>query len=247
MLVIGIVVLVVGLFAAGALWFVAAARYDDNLDAFARAPAGCSTTLDFERTGDFTLYVETTGMLADVAGDCPAETEYDRDDVPAVTLTLTAPDGSGVDIASNGSADYDNGTFVGEAVGVVRIDEPGDYVLTVPSSGAPFAIAIGGAPDEGVTLLRLLSALVAVASLAGGIALVVAGTRRPEAPPPAPPSFTAPGWPTSPPGFPAPPPTTGASGPPAATPPDAASPGASGPPVSPGSWQPPSWGPPPAQ
>jgi hypothetical protein len=243
MLVVGVLLLVGGLVGAAGLWSAADARHDDNLATFARAPSGCATTLDFERTGDFTLYVETTGRIDDPDGDCAAETEYDRDDVPDVGLILTDADEQPVEIATGGDTTYDNGTFVGEAVGVVRIDEPGEHVLTVPGSGAAFAVAVGGPPDEGVALLRWGAVALAVVALAGGVTLLVLGSRRPPAAAPAPATAVAPGWPTSPPGFPTPPPTTGASGPPMAAPgapPHQPPSSPSGPP----GWQPPSWGPP---
>jgi hypothetical protein len=242
MLVAGALLLVGGLIGAAALWLAADARYDDNLATFARAPSGCATTLDFERSGDFTLYVERTGRIAEPDGDCAVETEYDRDDVPQVEPTLTTVDGDAVDIATGGDAEYDNGTFAGEAVGVVRIEEPGEHVLTVPSSGPAFAVAVGGPPDEGVALLRWGAVVLAVIALLGGITLLVLGSRRPPTPVAAPVGAAATGWPTSPPGFPTPPPTTGASGPPMATP--GVAPVTPPAPTGPPSWEPPSWGPP---
>jgi hypothetical protein len=236
LLVIGMLVLVGGLVGAGALWLAGDARYDDNLATFARAPAGCSTTLDFERSGDFTLYAETTGRLTDIDGDCPAATEYDRDDIPDVELTLLTDDGTVVEIAPvRGDRGYENDDFVGTAIGVVRIEETGRHVLTVPPAGDAFAIAVGGAPDDGVALLRWGAVALAVAALLVGGALLVAGSRRPDRPAAPPASFEAPGWPTGPPGFPAPPPTTGATGPPTVAP---------APPQAPPAWEPPSWGPP---
>ena len=38
--------------------------------AFARAPVGCETTLDFDRSGEFVLYIETTGQVDGIGGDC---------------------------------------------------------------------------------------------------------------------------------------------------------------------------------
>ena len=63
LLVAGIVVLVGSIALAGGLWSAADQRYDDNVGAFARAPVGCETTLDFDRSGEFVLYIETTGQV----------------------------------------------------------------------------------------------------------------------------------------------------------------------------------------
>ncbi len=246
MLVVGVVVLVAGLVGAGALWYAAGQRQDDNVAGFARAPSGCATTLDFDRAGTFTLYTETTGSVENLVGDCAAPAEYDRSGVPVVDLTLVDADGAPVAIEASSGVDYDTGTFVGASMGVVEIVEPGDHVLTVAADGEAFAIAVGGDPGDGVGLLRWSAVFTAIAALVVGGVLLVLGSRRP-APPRAvdAPWQPSPEWPTSPPGFPAPPPTTGATGPagpPMTSPPPPTSAPAS-PPTQPPS-SPPAWGPP---
>lgn len=233
MVVAGIVVLVALLGAAVALWIASGERRADNVAAFARAPVGCDTTLDFEATGTFILYVETSGEFDQLAGECDADVRYDRDpdDVPELTLTLLDPNGDTVDIADADSDAYDVDGFVGSATRSVQIEVPGDHVLTVaPTAGDPFAVAIGRSPDQGVALLRWGAAVAAITGLVVGGLLLVLGSRRPPAAPP-PSARWAPdgqGWPASPPGFPVPPPTTGATGPAgpplAAPPPETASP-----------------------
>ncbi len=224
------VVVLVGLIGAGvALWFAGGERRADNVATFARAPVGCETTLDFEATGTFVIYVETTGEFTTLAGACDVEPRYDRepDDVPELDLTLLDPSGKPLAVFDAEPVVYDVDGFIGTAVYSVRIDMPGDHVLTVgPIGGDPFAIAIGRSPDEGVALLRWGAAAAAIAGLVLGGVLLVLGSRR--APTPA--SPTAPwapdeqGWPASPPGFPTPPPTTGAVGPPLVAPPAAGGP-----------------------
>ena len=258
MLVVGVLVLVAGLVAAGALWYAAGQRRDDNVASFARAPAGCATTLDFDRSGAFTLYIETTGNIDDLTGDCAAPVEYDRDGVLVVDVSLVDADGAPVTIEASSGVDYDTGTFAGTSTGVVEITEPGDHVLTVVADGDAFAIAVGGDPDDGVGLLRWSAVFTAIAALMVGGVLLVLGSRRPAPPSDADaPWQPAPGRPTSPPGFPAPPPTTGATGPagpPIPTPPGTqpASPPAGPPPLEPAPVppspvrppSPPGWGPP---
>lgn len=241
MVVAGVLVLVAGLVAAGALWYAAGQRRDDNVASFARAPSGCATTLDFDRTGVFTLYIETTGSIDDLAGDCGAPGEYERDGVPVIDVSLVDAAGDPVTIEASLGVDYDTGTFVGTSTGAVEITEPGDHVLTVAADGDAFAIAVGGDPDDGVGLLRWSAVFAALAAFVVGGVLLVLGTRRPT-----PPSATdapwqpAAEWPTSPPGFPAPPPTTGATGP--AGPPMPSPSPPTGPPAGPP--PPPVWGPP---
>ncbi len=218
MLVLGAVVVVAGLVGAGALWYLGALRGDDNVADFARAPSGCATTLDFTRTGDFTVFVETAGRFDDLPGDCSADVEYDRDDVADVQFELVDPDGAEVDIAATSEIAYDTGTFVGSSVGVVTIDVAGAYVLSVDGAGAQFAVAVGGDPNDGVAALRWGAMAMAIVALVVGGLLLVVGSRGASATAesddaPWKPEFAPAPWPIGPPGFPAPPPTTGASAP----------------------------------
>lgn len=253
MLIVGAIVAVVGLVAAGALWYAGGQRLDDNVAGFARAPSGCATTLDFDRTGTFVLYVETVGTLDDLAGDCSAATEIDRDEVVDPVLDLVDPDGQDVPIDDSSGDTYDAAGFVGERIGTVEIETPGDHVLTVAAEGDQFAVAVGADVDDGVTALRWSAVLAAIAGLIGGGVLLVLGSRRPPATTPStvwqPDDQRSLTWPAGPPGFPAPPPTTGAvgpAGPPLLAPPPARSPEA--PPSAPSPDEPepgpPGWGPP---
>lgn len=257
MLAVGVLVIVVAVGAAVAMWVSGANREADNVASFARAPVGCETTLDFESTGTFLLYAETTGRFGELAGACGAPPQYDRDadDVPAVELTLRDPGGEVIALDDSDEVDYDVDGFVGSSIGEVQIESEGDHVLTVAATdGEAFAVAIGRRPDEGVALLRWGAAAAAIGGLVLGGLLLVFGSRRTSATSALPGPWTpdGDGWPSSPPGFPVPPPTTGASGPagsptaPALAPPS--SPPAPAPPAS-SPQDPPSspWGPPPAQ
>jgi hypothetical protein len=241
MLILGAVVLVAGLIGAGAVWYVSSQRLDDNVAGFARAPSGCATTLDFARTGEFRLYVETTGSFDNLAGDCEADTEYDRDEVADPQLRLVDPAGAAIVILDTAGAAYDTGAFTASSVGVVQIETPGEHLLTVAADGGQFAIAVGGGPYDGVGLLRWGAVALAIVSLVVGGLLLVLGSRRSPGPPASNDSLWVPQgsaatWPIGPPGFPPPPPTTGATAP--AGPPIATAPVT---PTAPGSpWAPPS-------
>ncbi len=218
MIVVG-VLLVVGLVgAAVALWIAGGDREADNVAGFARAPVGCDTTLDFESTGTFVLYVETSGEFDELAGACDVAKRYDRDpdDVPVVELTLRDPDGDVVGIEERADVSYDVDGFVGSSIGEVEIETEGDHLLTVaPAGGDAFAVAVGRHPDQGVALLRWGAVAAAIFGLVFGGLFLVLGSRRPPATPTAAAPWTpdGQGWPSSPPGFPVPPPTTGATGP----------------------------------
>jgi hypothetical protein len=248
-LALGVLVIVVALGTAVAMWTAGANREADNVAGFARAPVGCDTTLDFESTGTFLLYAETSGRFGELAGACdvPPQYERDADDVPALDITLRDPNGDVIDLDDSAELSYDVDGFVGSSIAEVQIETEGDHVLTVaPAQGEAFAVAVGRPPGQGVALLRWGAVAAAIGGLLLGGLLLVLGSRRP----PVTPAPSAPwtpdggGWPSSPPGFPAPPPTTGAIGPagpqsPLPTAPPAA-PTPQGPPPSP-------WGPPPAQ
>ena len=227
LLVLGGLVLVVVLVVAGALWFAGGQRRSDNVAGFARAPVGCDTTLDFEATGTFVVYVETSGEFDALPGECDVAERYDRDDTPSPDLVLTDPSGNELDLSDADATSYDVDGFVGTAFRSVEIVDPGDHVLTVaPTPGGPFAVAVGRSPDDGVALLRGSAVAVAVAGLVIGGLLLVLGSRRPTPAPHAATPWTPSGtsWPSGPPGFPPPPPTTGATGPPIGTPPPPPSP-----------------------
>jgi hypothetical protein len=252
MLLLGVVVIVASLGTAIALWVAGGNRLADNVAGFARAPVGCDTTLDFESTGAFVLYVETSGTFGQLTGACDAPAEYDRDpdDVADVDVVLRDPSGEVLELDDRTGLSYDVDGFVGSSIAEVQIDVAGDHVLTVaPTGGDAFAVAVGRQPDEGVALLRAGAIAAAIVGLVLGGLLLVLGSRRPPATPTTPVPWTPDGrdWPASPPGFPAPPPTTGATGPagpplsappplPQAPPPESSTP--PGPPASP-------WGPPP--
>lgn len=217
---------VVGALAVGVLSVVLTEiTRNATVEGFARAPVGCTTTLEFDTEAVFTFFVETRGRTDDLGGDCAANgSEYDRgdDDPPRVELTLVRDDGGQMTLDEYDGTSYDTVDFAGTAVAQVTIEEAGTYRLTVASDEDDFAIAIGRDPGADVLLVQALGAALAVLLLALGAVLIVVGVRRPEppssdaAPPtsaggtptwvPPPPATT---WPPSsslPPGSPLPPP-----------------------------------------
>lgn len=206
------------------LWVLGGIRLDNNVENLARAPVGCDTTLDFDRAGDYLVFVETTGRLGDVNGDCGIEGDFDlgTDTPPSVTLTLRDVEGGSVDLDTASGSDYDTAGYAGSLDRRLTIDRPGDHVLTVESStDAVFAVAVGRDPNGGVAALRWGGVAAVIAGLLiGGLLLVLASRRGAGEPEPLDPwqpaAPTGPGlpdWPVGPPGFPPPPPTTGAAGP----------------------------------
>ena len=221
-LALGVGLLLGFLVAAVGLWIGADRLYDNNVAGFARAPVGCDTTLDFDRTGEFFLYVETTGRLDAVRGDCGASMTYERKgEPPQVQVVLRDPSGEVVEMESSPGLHYDTGEYVGRSSRIVQIADVGDHILTVGAvEGAEFVVAIGRDPDDGVGLMRWGAFAALIAGLLLGGLFLVLGSRRSvaEATDPAPWRPMTPagpqqsGWPSGPPGFPMPPPTTGATG-----------------------------------
>lgn len=196
----GIVIGVLGLGGGLALIGLSGSTEESTVEKFARAPAGCTTTLQFDKASVFTLYLETKGTLGDPGGDCAANgASYARadGDPPSFTLALVDEAGNVVSTLAVSGGAYDVGGYRGEATQQVRIPTPGTYRLTVASDATDFVIAVGGEPDADSSTMRTAGVAVLVLGLLVGAALIVLGLRKkPVAGP------TSPGWPPSgPPGY----------------------------------------------
>jgi len=217
-LIAGIIVLVVGIGGAVGLWLAANARLESAVDGLARGPVGCDTVLDFDKTGDFLVFIETEGAIDAVRGECNFDSTVDwsGDELPNATVTITGPDGEEVEIAPDDGVDYDAGGSQGSSIGTVTIEQSGDHLLRVQSDDEGFYVSVGPNPNDLVVLMRIGALALLVVGIGVGVLLIVTGRRRADAAAPAPaawvPTGPAPGWPSSPPGFPAPPPTTGVTG-----------------------------------
>src|SRR6187397_2782682 len=181
LLIAGIVVLVAGVGGGIVAFLASGSAADEGVENLARAPVGCTTRLDFEDAGTFTVYVETKGSTGDLGGDCPNdEADYEREDedLPDVELTLVDSDDNEVDFEDDDSKSYDAGGAVGQSISTIEIEDPGRYELTVTSEDDDFAIAIGKNPEESADTLKLLSyALLGVGVILGGI-LIILGRRK---------------------------------------------------------------------
>jgi hypothetical protein len=218
-LIAGILILGIGICGAAGLWLSANARLEAAVDGLARAPVGCDTVLDFDKTGDFLVFIETEGAIGAGRGDCDVDSSvaWSGDDLPDATVTITGPDGDEIDIAPDDGVDYDAGGSQGSSIGTVTIDQDGDHLLRVESDDEGFYVSVGPNPNDGVGLMRVGALVLLVVGLVVGVLLIVTGRRQRDAAAPSPaaawvPTGPAPGWPSSPPGFPAPPPTTGVTG-----------------------------------
>src|SRR5215207_2458170 len=134
LLIAGIVVLLAGLGGALAAFLAAGSAYDDGVESLARAPVGCTTRLDFDESGTFTIYVETKGTTGDPGGNCPNNgNDFDLGDeeIPDVGLSLVDEDGDELALADDDGRSYDAGGAKGQSIKSVEIDEEGRFELTV--------------------------------------------------------------------------------------------------------------------
>lgn len=184
-----VLVSLLGVAAGVALLVAAGLARAATVEGFARAPVGCTTTLEFDRAGVFTLYLETKGSVDAVEGDCSLNgTSYDHQG-SAVAVQASLVDASGNTVAVESvdlSRSYDTGSFRGRSIGVVRVPAPGEYRLTVASDSTDVVVAVGGAPDADSRLLMLAGVAVMVVSVLAGILVAASGRRRPPPAPSAP-------------------------------------------------------------
>jgi hypothetical protein len=196
----GVALFVLGLLAGAALFFLSASTQEETVKKFARAPVGCTTTLQFDRADTYEVYLETAGVLDNVGGDCAANGSgysHADDDLPRVSLSFVDVNNAEVPLSPGTGASYDVGGFRGQAVQQVQIVETGTYQLTVVSDANDFVIAIGGESDADSEKLKLAAIGAAIAGVVMGFVLLIAGNRsKRSTPAPAPGTFppAGPGW-----------------------------------------------------
>jgi hypothetical protein len=182
---LGVVLVVAAIVSTVALLLAASARYDRGVRNLARAPIGCTTTLQFDEGGTFVLYVETVGRIGALEGDCPNgsdEFRFEGVAVPTVDLSLVDSSDVVMTLEPDDSKSYDADGSQGTSVATVDIDSAGEYRLTVSSGETNFAVAVGADPKAAAARLRLIGIVLGVGLLVAGIVLLVLGVRRRPAP-----------------------------------------------------------------
>ena len=225
LLVVGIVVLVAGVVGGLILIISASSSAEDSVKKLARAPAGCTTTLQFDDPGTFLVFFERQGTISGLDGDCSNDGSFksDSDEVPDQTLTLVDADDNEVNIDDASGASYDAGGFAGEQIGEVKIDDAGEFRLTVTpddDNNTSYAIAVGKDPTANEGTLRIAGIAVLAAGVVLGVLLILLGLRKRGGGPTGTPAPAVPGaW-------------TPAATPPASWPPAAPAPSYGAPPPS---------------
>ncbi len=233
---VGALLLAAGVVAGVVLFLASSSNYDEGVQNLARAPIGCTTSLEFDEAGTYTVYLETTGVIGELRGDCPnADRDYDYrgDGLPEVDIVLVDDNGDEVDLDDDESRDYDAAGFVGRSVASVEIPEAGNYEVTATSDEDEVAVAVGRNPKDTAGSMKTMGiGALALGVLVGGLCIVLGMRRKPAsgggATPPTPVPFGSPGSPG-----------------PSASPSFGGAPASGQVPVTPPPYQPPSYQPPP--
>lgn len=171
---IGLAVVLGGLIAGAALYVVSLGRPSDAVAEFARAPVGCTTTLDFVEPGRFFVYEETGGLLGEIPAGCtpvadagtPFQVEFTGSRQPAI------------DAGGATGPSYEVDGVVGRAIRTLEITEPGEYLIEVAGPDLAMVAAVGGDPQDGVTRLRVAALVTALLGMVVGLALLGRSRRR---------------------------------------------------------------------
>ncbi|HEY5663529.1 MAG TPA: hypothetical protein VIS05_05790 [Ilumatobacter sp.] len=165
--------LVAGMAVASALLVLSVRRPAATIDSFARAPVGCTTTLEFTETGTFYVFEEVGGEVVPPAGDCEPAAEPGR----AFDVEVSGDQGD-VAVSEYRTLVYDAGDRTGRSVARLAITAAGRYRIAVVGDDAATVAAIGRHPNEGVDDLRLWAVVAAAAGLVVAGVLLAVGRRR---------------------------------------------------------------------
>ncbi len=151
LIIFGIILVVAGIVGGAGIVAKGMSNYEAAVKSLARAPVGCTTTLEFDKPATFTIYVETKGKLSELSGDCDASGgsySHPGSKLPKVSMTLVDSNGEEIDLQRGVTAEYDVAGYEGIGVRTMRIPEAGTYRLNVESDESDFAVAIGKNPKD---------------------------------------------------------------------------------------------------
>ncbi|MFM8266605.1 MAG: hypothetical protein ACKOA2_01090 [Ilumatobacteraceae bacterium] len=175
----GVVVLIATVLIGGGLLTAAGATFVTTVDDFARAPVGCTTTIEVDRASTYLVFVETAGTLPEVGGDCPAGGAFDFEgDAPDVAVRIVSADGVDVALRPVGGRSYDLGTSRGEQVATARFPAAGEYRITATAPVTGLAVAVGRDPYVVAAPWALGAGAVGLVGVPVAVVLLVGGRRR---------------------------------------------------------------------
>lgn len=177
----GLLVVLAGLIGAAVLYVASQRRPEQAVDEFARAPVGCTTTLEFTDTGTFYVYEERSDIPAAQLGDCQPVAD------PSAAFGFSLTDANG-DVARNADLEvtYEFGARSGQSISSFEVTEAGRFDIEVVGDDLTVVAAIGRDPDESVADLRRAAIAVGLLGLIiGGVLLFLSGRRSRQAAAPA--------------------------------------------------------------
>lgn len=180
----GVVVAAAALILAFAFVMVSQLAVDGAVAGLARAPGGCTTTLEVSESGSFTVYLESKGDLRDVVGSCPfpAGRFQSQATLSDVTLEAVAVGGSDVRVLSSDGSEYSTDDWIGSEIATLEVTQGGQVLLTVVSDVEGAVLAVGVDPSDVALPWLIAAGSVAVAGGLLGAVLIALGLRRRPAP-----------------------------------------------------------------
>lgn len=177
----GLLVVLAGLIGAAVLYVASQRRPEQAVDEFARAPVGCTTTLEFTDTGTFYVYEERSDIAAAPLGDCQPVAD------PSAAFGFSLSDANGdVDRIADLEVTYEFGARSGQSISSFEVTEAGRFDIEVVGDDLTVVAAIGRDPDESVADLRRAAIAVGLLGLIiGGVLLFLSGRRSRHATAPA--------------------------------------------------------------
>lgn len=170
---IGLFLLFAGLVGGAVVYVVAERRPAQTVDGFARAPVGCTTTLEFTETGTFYVFEEVGAVASAVGNGCQPVAD------PAADFEVTFTGDLMPSVSDdNGSVSYDVDGFDGRSVARIEVTEPGQYTAEVIGDDLTVVAALGRDPDDGVPELRQAALILAIAGVVLGLLLLILSGRR---------------------------------------------------------------------
>ena len=165
---LAVLLAVAGVLAGVALIVSGVRSYIDKVEGFERFPVPGSEEVRLDEEGGYSIYFERPGL-------------DDQDALPVVSVSVTAPDGSTLDLDPYDSeVSYEVSGHDGRGVFTFRASEPGTYEIRADGLGGELAVGRGiGARFAGAVVAGVATLL--LAPVVGAVLALVTFLRRSRA------------------------------------------------------------------